>query len=394
MSVATRAAASPADRDRKYRAALRWLEKEACYLAADVMKLGRPLFVPGADTAYVALLDGDLLFGFDPRWFDELPERRLAAVLVHEALHVLLGHVFVRRPGRVRAWQLACDAVVNDLIARHYPRLPLPEPHVSGVLLIGRSTVGLTSEEVLDLLPPGGEACAAGCPAFDDHGFWGREGDTGAGPARLEQARLIGALEEIAERNQQVDRWGTEALGVVRAIGRRETPFDLEQLLLGRIGRRLRLGVQWTPPPRRLAAFHGEVLLPTYPEIQRLEVLLAVDASGSISPGWLSVFATLAQRPLAGCLVDAVSFDTVIYPFEPRGPRPTLQGGGGTDFQPIETWAAGRRRYPDVVIVLTDGWAPRPCLRYPERWIWCLSEERSAVGLAGLGELVLLPPSG
>jgi hypothetical protein len=263
---------------------------------------------------------------------------------------------------------------------------------VCGELLIGRSTVGMTAEEVLALLPPDAVARASCCAALDDHRHWGRaQGGTGAG--RLCEERLFGALEEIAERNRDLDGWGTDALGAVRHVRHRTIPFDLEALLLGRIGRRMRMGVQWTPPPRRLAAFQGEVLLPNYPEIHRLEVLLAVDSSGSISDRWLGVFAQLARRPLVGCRVDAVSFDTRTYPFQPGDASPPI-GGGGTDFQPIEALAAERRRYPDVVIVLTDGWAPRPRLRHPERWIWCLSDERRAVDLAGLGEIVLLPASG
>jgi hypothetical protein len=354
------------------------------------MKLGRPRFVPGAGTAYVALWDATLVFGFDPDWFDRLSERRLSAVLVHEALHVLLGHIFSIPRGRRQGWQLACDAVVNDLIGHYYPRLPLPRPHVNGALLIGRSTLGMTAEEVLAELPRDVEGCCGGCIPIDDHRHW-RSGEGGAGPAPLHEAQLLEAIEAIAERNRDLDRWGNEALGAVRSVRERGSGFDLEQLLLGRIARRLRLGVQWTPPPRRLAAFAGQVILPTYPEIGRLEVLLAIDASGSIADRWLGVFRRLARRSLAGCRVEAVSFDTRTYPFLPRDSGSRIHGGGGTDFQPIEALAQSRPRYPDVVIVLTDGWAPRPRLRYPERWLWCLSDPRRAVELAGLGEIILLP---
>lgn len=413
------------DRWQRYRDALRWLERRHCYLAAEVMELGRPVWVESTDTAYVTILDGELVFGFNRDWFDQLNWRELITVMVHEAGHVTHRHIDARQgvpdPSRAHLYNLACDAVVNDRITAYNPQLQLPEGAVTGRRLIGRDTLGLTAEQVfallqealtLTVLPPATSAAdgsilrvAEGSQpdrvtpetvwaitTLDDHSFWECEDLTNSQrcPRRAE---LDQRLAEIVQRYAVGDRWGEEAAALVRAAPEQKTRFDLEGLLWRKIGWKLAVETRWVPPPRRLAAFYPEVLLPSYPPRSFRRVLLALDASGSISQEVLGVFVSLSRRRWPECQVLAVSFDTQVYPFAPAQRNACPRGGGGTSFQAVEAYALSLEHYPDLIIVFTDGQAPRPRLRHPRRWIWCLSCATPPSALRGLGECIALPLS-
>ena len=42
-------------------------------------------------------------------------------------------------------------------------------------------------------------------------------------------------------------------------------------------------------------------------------------------------------------------------------------------------------RYPDLIVVLTDGHAPRPTVRHPDRWFWLLTERGTSEKVEGIG---------
>ena len=54
----------------------------------------------------------------------------------------------------------------------------------------------------------------------------------------------------------------------------------------------------------------------------------------------------------------------------------------------IEDHAATLSRYPDGVVVMTDGGAERPSVRHPERWLWLLAEDGSDDAIRGIGRVV------
>lgn len=50
--------------------------------------------------------------------------------------------------------------------------------------------------------------------------------------------------------------------------------------------------------------------------------------------------------------------------------------------------AVALSRYPDGVVVMTDGGAERPRVRHPERWLWLLAENGSDDTIRGIGRIV------
>lgn len=94
------------------------------------------------------------------------------------------------------------------------------------------------------------------------------------------------------------------------------------------------------------------------------KLLLAVDVSGSISDQTLSNFYSIINRFFKYGIehVDVVQFDCALSEvkgFDKKFKRVTIQGRGGTNFQPIFDYTARHPEY-DGLIIFTDGCAPQP----------------------------------
>lgn len=105
-----------------------------------------------------------------------------------------------------------------------------------------------------------------------------------------------------------------------------------------------------------------------------------IDSSGSMPSDLIERVSTLVGK-LDGVTVDWHWFDASVGPFVPGG---EILGGGGTSFQAIEDHLCGKdgaytagkgccRRYPDFVVVLTDGYAPEVQPSRPSRWVWLVT---------------------
>jgi hypothetical protein len=284
-------------------------------------------------------------------------------------------------------YNIACDAVVNDIIGKFYPDVELPGEHVTGKLVIGMNAANLTAERVYDMLRRKNPAQFVALTTLDDHEVWADAGEAG----KEQSAKIIDHVRGVVDDYVQIDKWGWQAARVVRNVLPVKPRFDLQRLLLDKISQRLHYETIWTQPSRKLSAIYPDVLLPAIvPTGNRLNVLLALDASGSIDRYLLSVFVAIACKRVENTRIEAVTFDTEVYPFvSNKDPR----GGGGTSFACIENHALKQAKYPDVVIVFTDGWAAHPTISQPQRWIWCVPEygHTTTHNIVGCGEVIRVP---
>jgi predicted metal-dependent peptidase len=130
------------------------------------------------------------------------------------------------------------------------------------------------------------------------------------------------------------------------------------------------------------------VLLPVEHETEKAQssALLAVDASGSIPQRVLERLLEVARGvPRDRLILSAISFDTNVYPLDIWARPPGIRGGGGTSFDAVEQFALHLPLYPDLVVVLTDGHAPRPTVRYRDRWFWLLTPTGTSAHVEGVG---------
>lgn len=103
-------------------------------------------------------------------------------------------------------------------------------------------------------------------------------------------------------------------------------------------------------------------------------IVIALDVSGSMSSGSIESSLSKVKTIFGRAKYKYVTFDSVSI-FVKNFKK--LSGGGGTDFQSIENLI--QRKYPSVVVVITDGYGSIQEVKHPERWYWILTSGIMAV---------------
>jgi hypothetical protein len=239
----------------------------------------------------------------------------------------------------------------------------------------------ITAEQVYDLLDDN-EAywskVAYGLTRCDQHTWDEMVGST---KTRQDETAMEGLCSKIEELFKEwIPEWSDNPVGDQRAVGMaRRRPVNWTVLLRSRFNAVSRPAIeqQWAAGSRKTAWMYPRLLLPGEREIEtrRTSVLIALDSSGSIRPDMLDRLLAIARSlPEDRFEVEAVSFDTRVYPLDISAEHPSVLGGGGTSFQAVEEFARARKPYPRMIVVLTDGQACRPDILHPGRWLWLLTE--------------------
>lgn len=209
-------------------------------------------------------------------------------------------------------------------------------------------------------------------------------------------------LDELAERAQRVFRdwlpgWGNAPSGELRAIGEIDklSNVDWDYILSRRIASCIQLVLEerWAPPNRKIAWLYPDVLLPAEHQVEQCQtsVLMAIDSSGSITRSVLDRLLSVARSiPTDRVELTTISFDTWVYPVDIWQNVPAIRGGGGTSFKTIENFAQQSSRYPDLIVVLTDGLAPRPTVQHPQRWFWIITQCGTTRHIEGIGRYCIV----
>jgi predicted metal-dependent peptidase len=361
-------------------------------------------------TAAVTLSPLGVSLVVNPGFFmDELSRPERCAVIKHEILHLVFKHLF-RFEGsgtdRMRL-NIAADLVVNQLV---HP-WPLPS---TAITLASFPELRLSPNKSVEHYYRRLEQHSAGRPGFDallqsclsnshsHHGRWAASGGEGfpsshgrdntrsipGPPANMPHLSedLARILEEAFDRQLQQARsklnskqWGDVA-GSLRTLLERLATDTTAQVdwkralrLFASSGYRTRI----MPTNRKRSKRFG-----TYPGIRiRRERRLAVvvDTSGSIGPDILAAFfAEIALIHRSGAEVVVIEADAdvqKVYPYQGRQPK-QVEGGGGTDFNPVFDWLRreNRQRF-DGCIYLTDGYANTPYVRPPCRLLWVVTAD-------------------
>jgi len=287
----------------------------------------------------------------DFAWLGALTlSERAAVVAAHEIEHLLRDHAgrcCGRQPG---AWNVACDAEIND--DAHDVRLP-----AGGVTpaLLGQPD-GLLAEQYypeVDEEQEHAHTCGGGSGAGAPQAWEVEEGSGGG--VSPEEAELI--RDEVAAAVLAAAERGDVPLGIrVWAEARRKpVAIDWRQQFAALVGSlrssaRGRDDVSYRRLHRRQRA--GQPVRPGWVRAP-LRVGVVIDTSGSmceLGDLVVSVAAMLAEHDCRFVQCDAeIQRVTRRLPSE-------WQGGGGTDLRP----AIERVADSDVVVVISDGITPWP----------------------------------
>ena len=289
----------------------------------------------------------------NPEWVEPLTVKEIMFLLAHEAMHYMLSHALRRQHRDHRAWNVACDKVINDTLIDARVGTFID----GGVTLedarfgaseqfydendddIGDGGIG---EDVGDIVDENGQP-------LDDATV--QQLQTQAKIEAIQNAKLAKQTGKLPE---SIERLVEEMINVV-------TPWHekLERYMSAKI----RDGYSWNRPNRR---FVGQgMYLPGYDYIPRMgEVVIAVDTSGSLNSQELALFQGHINRIVDTCTPEKI---TVLYcdyaiggttEYTPDDLPIVLKpvGGGGTSFKPVFKWLDSYDGEVECLIYFTDGW--------------------------------------
>ena len=357
-------------------------------------------------------------FYYNPEYIASLSIEQTQFMLAHEALHCALSH-FARRQHRVQhRWDLASDYAVNPLLIDDGLK---PPPNALNMPLYK----GMTAEEIYPLLDDNDQSQTLDKHAYDaqgegkdqaqgtDRGMRERDleqdrqspqprdrdqqdasrtlgppqtesdSDDGGGASQPEplspderetlavqwQQRMAGA----AQQAMQAGKLGGELRRMIDHLLQPQLPW---RMLLARYMTALaRDDYSYSRPSRR----EGDFIMPSL-RSQSLDLVVAVDTSGSIKDGEMEEFIdeidalkgqVRARVTLLPC--DAKLCDGAPWLFEPweQFRRPEgVKGGGGTSFTPVFDWVEQAGRRPDLLVYFTDAEGAFPKVEPPYPVIW------------------------
>jgi len=326
-----------------------------------------------------AATDG-LKFYYNSRFIMMLRPKEVEFLVAHEVLHVVYDHMGRRGTRDPQLFNIANDYAVNADLKRH----KVGEFIKTVPCLYEAKYDGKSSEEIYDDLMKNVQKINIDDlinQMIDDHldGDGDGEDSDGDGDGDKEgkgkRPRMSGEERERARQEikqailnaAQSAEAGSLPKGVERLIRNVTDPvMPWRELIQTNLTSAIRTDFSWMRPSRR--GWHMDAIMPGMTPGEEIDVVVAIDMSGSISNKQAQAFLGEIggmMEAFDGYKVHVFCFDTEIYNpadftsenldsidgYEPAG-------GGGTDFDAIFTYLKEVGNVPKRLIVFTDGY---PC---------------------------------
>jgi len=342
-----------------------------------------------------AATDGNNIY-VDVDIFPKLDSAERRGTLMHETLHIAL-HDLQRCGSRdPHVWNLAADAVNNEILEGAGVRLPPGVITMSDLRGVVDIQPGISKEELYDLLARAATQIGAGGSGDlreDLRGVGAGEGEgkesgsktsqgqsggeergKAGGSGSGDRVEVVGVAQEgepgLARGDEDAWAEAVAAAAAAQAQMRRagKTPGGLDR----EISIVLRPAVNWRELLRvALREGYGRTVMqdwrresrrvPGLPGVRRFSqphAWVLVDTSGSITQEEYDQF--MAEMYAVARAVDGVHvvfWDAEVQAVEeyrPARPLPVGKGGGGTVVRPALEEVARRMHYGDVVVILSD----------------------------------------
>lgn len=295
----------------------------------------------------------------NPDFVRKINNMELRAVLIHEALHILLDHLFRMEVAGYedgQAWNVAADLAINPFI----PGLPQNALFPSQFKLPDKQTADFYYEKLEGQIPPDTNS-------MDDHDLWDEEHSS----VVKERVQDI-AKEAIQAQEDHPSGFGNLPGNLVGWIKAAQKPkVNWKMVFRYFIHQTVQYGQErtWARPNRRYLWYS-----PGVKSDFTSRLLVAIDVSASITDEDLQEFVD----EISG-MKDVAEFDYVQFDTELKGePEPwtsnkfKVRGRGGTVFGPVME-AADKGGY-DGLVMLTDGNAAIPTAPRT-RVLWALPKK-------------------
>lgn len=327
----------------------------------------------------------DLALYYNPDFVSTLGHEELKAVLIHEAMHVLLHHITraAHYSYSMKGFNIAADMAINCNIsnlpdAAIYPKtFGLPEHEAAEWYYRKLKKEADKRGGFEEMLKGKGEL-------VDDHSMWGDCEDD------VVKEKIRGIAKK-AIKEQEKKGWGSIAGDIVSQIlaanrsvvnWKKEVRYFIGKLVLhGHRSTRSRLNRrEQSLAANRVEELQDIYLHPGKRKHYTSRLLVAIDTSGSVSDNELSEFVDEINGMIHHVECDYICFDTQLYgepkPFSKRAKHVEIKGRGGTSFHPVCN-LIDELKY-DGLVIMTDGFAPFPD-KPKARVMWCLTKSGESV---------------
>lgn len=298
------------------------------------------------------------VLAINPDFFNPLPLVNRLALIKHEMLHILSGHIARRKDRDQPKWNIATDCAINQFITPgHLPQgaiLPsnLPVKPLTKVLpsQAAETYYDQIDKDPEDDQPQGGQPGSG----QGDHTMW----DESEGHPDLQTDLTRAMIERSMNQTQRSRGTLPSAISDFLALHTRSAEVDWRQVLRGITGNK-RVSSRRTimRSDRRLP---GREDLFGKTKDRKFSLLLVVDVSGSMSnTGIVTTLAEVANIcNVTKSDLDLIQIDTQAYPPEKYNKSQTQftrKASGGTTLAPALKMAEQHHIDYQAIVVLTDG---------------------------------------
>ena len=321
-----------------------------------------------------AATDG-LKFYYNSRFIMMLKPKEVEFLVGHEVLHVVYDHMGRRGNRDPEIWNIADDYAVNADLKRH----KVGEFIKTVPCLYETKYDGKAAEEIYDDLMKNVQKISIEDlldQMIDDHmdsegdGDGDQEGDgnkKGKRPSMSpeERERVRQEVKQAIINAASSAEAGSLPLGVERLIKQHTNPvMPWRELIQTNLTSAIRTDYSWMRPSRR--GWHMDAIMPGMNPGEEIDVVIAIDMSGSISNSQAQAFLGEIggmMNSFDGYKVHVFCFDTETYnPKDFSSENMDLideyepMGGGGTDFDCIFKYLKDIGNVPKRLICFTDGY--------------------------------------
>lgn len=313
-------------------------------------------------------------FYYNAEFIQKLDDQELIFGFAHELGHIIFDHMTRRGSREPQVWNMAGDYVINGMLVRE----GIGRAIQAVPILLDNKYTGKTADEVYDELMANAVEIKM---TLDDHLDMDSDGDQdGDGDGKEQDGKGKPKFKKLSEEERKAlrDEWREAVLQAAKNAGAGNVPgdiqrlvkditepvMDLKDLLRIQFSGSVKSDYTWMRPNRK--GWHTGAVLPGQLPGEELDIVVALDASGSIGEDMLSDFLGMVQGSLdqfTSYRVRIITFDTGVYnadEFTADDGRNMgeyeVTGGGGTDFACVWQWMKDNEIQPHQLVMFTDGY--------------------------------------
>jgi predicted metal-dependent peptidase len=352
-------------RDRLTKARVRMLLKHPFWgNLATRMKL-----VEASDWCQTAATDGRHFY-YCTDFINKLDDDELVFLFGHEVGHCVYNHMGRRGDRDPQIWNMANDYLVNDMLIENNVGRKITAVQI----LHDTKYRGMTSEEIYDELIKNAVKIqvtldmhmdGSGDEEKDGKGSDGKSKSSGVKIDEETMKKIRDEMKEAILQSAQAAGAGNTPSGIKRLIQQFTAPkMRWQDIIRIQLESSLKNNYSFTRPSRK--GWHTGAILPGMLPAEHLDVVIAIDMSGSISnemaqdflsevKGMMDMYTTYG--------IHVFCFDTEVYnpvTFSDDGGEDIHEyetiGGGGTDFDCAFEYMKENDIQPKQFIMFTDGY--------------------------------------